>query len=304
MSRLALVVMLASIGCESKAKPVGGVATARLSLEGESCANTADCAGTLRCVDRVCSEAGRSDVGDYHLAAAQRLLAKGDNTRAIVELRAAEAEYKRLGKTPTDVDCQLGAALAGLRADPLKAEEAAAKLHRCVVALIDGSQSRDQALSALTLLSEVGFDPSHLAGAAVADRYLTLAPERPKLDKLVVTVSADKKSSRKTFVDFIAKIESADAKSVIGPCWQAYWEASKSESLTVSLPYAYSFYLDPDEQSRDRGTLKAKAQTPSDPALAAATACIDKALQPLADQVSRRGGEYRWSSNISIRVGP
>ena len=301
----ALGCLLFAFGCEAKAQNEGGIAPARLSVASESCGRTADCAGTLRCLDGVCLETSRSDVGDYHVAAAQLLLAAGDTDQAVTELRSAESEYKRLGQIPTDVDCALGSVLAELRADPLIAEEAAAKLHRCIQGLVDGSAARRAALRSLAKLAEAGFDPTHLAAADVADRYLTRAPQKPELDDVKVTVSADRKSSRKTFVEWLEKLGSDEVRRALAPCWQSHWEATKKDTLTVKLPYRYGFRLDPDDESGDRGVLKTtKYKPPSDAALAAATSCVESALAPVANEVSRRGGEYSWSSKLTITLKP
>ena len=296
-----LVVSLGGGGCEAPAQESHGPGSARLSVSGESCAAAAHCAPGLRCIDRTCQNSARSDLGDYHLAAGQLALSQNKPTEAVESLRAAEAEYKRIStEPPVDVTCQLGEALATLANDILKAEEAAAKLHRCVRQTSGGSAVRWRALRALATLAKVGFDPVHLASSETADRYLTAAAKRPNSDSLKLTVRSDQAHQRKTYMQWLETLASAEARAVIKPCWTEFWNQTKQADLVVKIPYHYYFRLDPDYESRDRGVLAAKLTSG-----ASTTAiCVANALKPLADAMAKKGGEYSWKATLTIEIKP
>ena len=296
-----VVVPLCGGGCEAPAQESHGPGSARLSVSGESCAAAAHCAPGLRCIDRICQNATRSDLGDYYLMAGQLALSQNKPQDAIKSLRAAEAEYKRIStEPPVDVTCQLGEALATMANDVLKAEEAAAKLHRCVRQTSGGSAVRWQALRALATLAKVGFDPVHLASNEAADRYLTAAAERPNSDSLKLTVRSDQAHKRKTYLQWLDILASAEARAVIKPCWSEFWNQTKQKELVVKIPYHYYFRLDPDYESRDRGVLTAKLPSNAPPTVT----CVANALKPLADAMAQKGGEYSWKSTLSIEIKP
>ena len=290
-----------SVGCESRAGSRGGT-SGRLSAVGESCAATADCGAEFRCVDQTCQTIARSNLGDFHLAAGQVAMGERSFDKAITALRAAEAEYKRAeADAPADVVCTLGLALARMSADPLKAEEAAAKLHRCVRRTVGGSAIQKNALHALALLTPAGFEPSHLASETPADRYLTAAAQKPAVDSVAITATVDKNNTRKTFTQWLEILAGPEARQAVAPCWLAHWEATKKDELLVKVPYRYSFRLDPDDEYRDRGVLTvSKNAAPKEKA----GKCVLAALKPLGDAMAKGGGEYSWTATFMLSIKP
>lgn len=296
-----------ALGCEATAQREGGVASGRLSAEHESCSATSDCEEPLRCLDSVCRRAARTDVGDYHLAAGERSLSRGEVEQAVKQLREAERQYKNEKlDVPPEVNCALGSALTRMRQDPVMGEEAAAKLHRCLGALPDGSSSqRRRALGDIAILGEVGFDPVHLGSAEVADRYLTRAPSKPPLERLEVTPKAAKPSSRDTFEKWMATLSGEEVKAAVAPCWSTWWKATKEKELVVELPWRYRFYMHPEEKAYVKGLLKVESYKPaSDPNLAAAQKCVEEALTPIAAATAKKGGEHRWKTDITLTISP
>lgn len=297
---------LAALGCEAKAQREGTAAADRLSAEYETCGATADCQEPLRCVDAMCRRGARTDVGDYHLAAGRLSLSRDNPDLAVKQLRDAERQYKNEKlEVPPEVYCALGGALSRLRSDPLKAEEAAAKLHRCLGGLPAGSELRRQALDELAVLGDVGFDPVHLGSREVADRYLTKAPRKPPLERLQVQATASPTSNRESFTKWMALLGGPQGKQAVAPCWSAWWKATKEKELVVTLPWRYHFYLDPEEESRDRGMLKVERYKPApDPNLAAAQKCVEEALSPIAAESAKSGKDHRWKSSITLTIAP
>jgi hypothetical protein len=298
-------IALATAGCEAKAQRED-LQSARRSSAHESCAATADCEEPLRCLAGVCRTGQRSDIGDYHLAAGTRALGQSNAEAAITQLRDAERQYKNEKlDVPPEVHCALGAALTRLRSDPLKAEEGAAKLHRCLSGLPDGSPLRRRALEDLAALGEVGFDPTHLGSDEVADRYLTAAPTKPPLEKLTIAASAERKSNKKSFEQWMTALAGEEVKSALAPCWSAWWKATKKKELVITLPWRYSFFMHPEVESLDRGKLEVYKHQPSSSAeLAAAESCAIDALDPIAAELASRGGEHSWRTNITLTIAP
>lgn len=295
---------IAAVGCEAKANQLS---PDRQSKAWESCAATRDCAGELRCIDQMCKRPVRTDVGDYLVASGRAALARGEIDYAVAQLTEAERQYlNEKQEVPADVHCALGAALVKLRRDPVKAEEAARRLHRCVRALPDGSAMRDRGLASLAVLGEVGFDPVHLGRDQVADRYLTRAPRKPPVAELDVVPTANPPSKRKSFEKWMAALGSdPEIKAALVPCYEAWWKATRKKSLSITLPFRYRFRLHPDDEALDRGLLKIEEiKAPADANLAAATRCAATALGPIADDAGKDYPDGRWDSKITLAIKP
>lgn len=295
---------LVLLGCEAKAQH--GISSDRLSAKWESCAATSDCVDPLRCIDEVCRDAKRTDVGDYLLASGKAALSRGEIDFAVAQLTGAERQYtnEKL-EVPADVYCALGAALVELRRDQTKAEEAARRLHRCLQGLPDGSKLRDYALSRLALLGEVGFDPVHLQGKEVSDRYLTKAPRKPPTAELTITATGSPASKRKSYGEWIAALSGPEVKAALVPCYEAWWKATRKKELSVVVPFKYRFHLDPDDEALDRGILKVDKIKPSaDANVAAATQCAATALAPIAEKTGKSFRDGGWTSAITLAIKP
>jgi hypothetical protein len=75
--------------------------------------------------------------------------------------------------------------------------------------------------------------------------------------------------------------------------------------MSVTLPFSYHFYLDPDDASGDKAVLELEdPEMPADPALAAATRCMHDAVAPIASQVGAGLHEdTRWKAKVQIQIG-
>ena len=142
----------------------------------------------LRCFEHACRRTARSAVGDYFAALGAQLRAKGDVEGAIDAYNRALGHYdtEKIA-LPPDVDCAYGAALAAGKTSKEHAELAARVLHRCMLAVPVGSHLREQALADAATLADAGLDPLALGRNALADVYLTRAPQKPTTDKLQVS---------------------------------------------------------------------------------------------------------------------
>jgi hypothetical protein len=304
MRHAVVIAALALLGCEAKAQH--GISPDRLSAKWESCAATSDCADPLRCIDGVCRAPKRTDVGDYLVASGKAALERGEVDYAVAQLTEAERQYtnEKLD-VPADVYCALGGALVELRRDQTKAEEAARRLHRCLAELPDGSELRSWALGKLAVLGEVGFDPVHLNGNEVSDRYLTKAPRKPPVDELSIAATGNPTSKRKSFASWIEALGSSEVKAALVPCYEAWWKATRKKALSVTVPFKYRFRMHPDEESLDRGLLTIDdIKPPADPNLAAATQCAATALAPIADKTGKGFRDGGWTSAITLAIKP
>jgi hypothetical protein len=308
---VAAVCSLALLGCDPNAKATpgdnpatGATGEVRASLEHESCSASRDCGGDLRCFDGVCRAAVASTKGDYFAALGEHLRTVGRADAAVEALRAAEAEYKAESlDPPASLMCSLGRALADKRQDPILAEEAASRLHRCMLGSPVGSASRALALRGLVLLDDVGLDPVHLASAEIVDRYLTKAPRKPPTTKLTLEVTGDGRTRTRSYTKWLEAAGDDAVKDALSPCWETYWKATRKTKLAVKLGFKHSYRLD-EYDDFDRTTLVID-ELPSggNAAQTAAAECFKNALAPIADEYSRKSGsEARWSASVAFEL--
>jgi hypothetical protein len=281
---LCLAALVLALGCDSRAKASdpGAVRADQKSKELETCSASADCVDGLRCFDHACRRTARSAVGDYFAALGMQLKKNGDVEGAIDAYNRALGHYdtEKLA-LPPDVDCAYGAALAAGKAKKEHAELGARVLHRCMLAIPVGSRLREQALADLASLSDAGLDPLTLGRTQLADVYLTRAPAKPALDKLVVTPTANPPVTGATYHLIPDKLAEPEMRNTLVACWDAYNAATHKDTLAVTIGIK-SAYI-PSEYEDESGVFTTKldppAQMPAGPE-ATADACIRTALEP------------------------
>lgn len=270
----AVAAAAALAGCDTRATAAnsgGPAGDPRPSTEYESCGTTAHCAADLRCFEQVCVRTARSTLGDY-LAA--RAAGAASPEAAIADYAEALATYEseKLA-VPPELDCAYGRALAGATGKPDKAELAARVLHRCLLAAPAGSPLRSQAIASLVGLDGAGLDPKQIAKPALADLYLTRAPERPSTDSLVVTAVAEPAVAGKTFPLLLERASAADLRAALVACWDKH---ASGGALSARLPVKVSYRA--SEFDDEPGVYKLVADAPA--GADAGTACVHAALAP------------------------
>lgn len=265
----------------------------------ETCAAQSDCAAGLRCRRDVCWPANTSRVGDYYEAVGIAALANGDSAAAITAFNHAVSQYHADKLSPpVSLLCNQGHALVAARDVPERAEQAARVLHSCVLGAPAGSAAYLRAMGDLAKLGANGLEPLALASTTPANAYLTRPGSAPSADDLRVTVTArgDEPGS-KTFSDWVAKVESAEVRDQLAPCWEASWKATHKPTMKADLSFRYRWqqgvYID---QDRARLTIE-------EPPAGGAAACVAKILAPLADAYSKKSGHASWQANVTITVG-
>jgi len=280
-----LAVALLAVGCDSRATasdPAAGRAEQK-SHEYESCSASVQCEDDLRCFDHTCRRVARSTVGDYYAAAGALARGKGDLEAAIADYAQALGHYdaEKIA-LPPDVDCAYGATLAAAKAKKEHAELGARVLHRCVLAVPVGSWLREQALGELATLADAGLDPVLLGANKLADLYLTKGPARPATDKLTVTVTPTPAPTGKSYAQIPDKLNEADVHTALVACWEAYSNASKKDTLTVTIGLKSSYLASEyeDESGSFITKLDPPAALPAGSPEAAADACVRQILEP------------------------
>jgi hypothetical protein len=284
--------------CDSRAK-AGDARGDTLSKEYESCASSADCDDKLRCFDHACRRTTRNTIGDYYAALGGVALAKGDTRASIAAYEQALGHYEQAA--PPDVDCAYGAALAAGRAKKDDAELGARVLHRCVMAVPVGSALRDRALADLALLADSGLDPLLLGANKLADVYLKLAPAAPPPPSdHAVTVTASPPVSAPGFQAFPDKLASAELHAAMNACWDAYFAATKKDTMVVSLPVRAAFVPSgyDDEPGSFAFRVDPAAGVPAGPD-ATADACVRVVAEPALKTVPIQSG---FSTKLVVTV--
>jgi hypothetical protein len=281
---LCFAALALAVGCDSRAKASdpNAMRADQKSKELETCSASFECADGLRCFDHACRRTARSTVGDYFAALGNQLKKNGDVEGAIDAYNRALGHYdtEKLA-LPPDIDCAYGAALAAGKAKKEHAELGARVLHRCMLAIPVGSRLREQALADLAYLSDAGLDPLALGRTQLADVYLTRAPAKPALDKLVVTVTANPPVTGATYHLIPDKLAEPEMRTVLVNCWDAYNAASHKDTLAVTIGIK-SAYI-PSEYEDESGVFTTKLDPPvTMPAgpEATADACVRTALEP------------------------
>lgn len=275
------------------------------STEFESCASTADCVDALRCLDAQCVTTARSRLGDFHAALGRRALGAGEPEAAASAYNDAITVYEKESLTPpTELLCEQGIALAQGREDAKLAEASARILHKCVLAVPPSSALATAAMNALASLGEVGLDGDLLARSETADLYLTGESSGPDLSKLRVQVSSDGKSTKSSFNSFVEELRTDANKAAFQSCWQASWKEHKAELLDVSLNVSYRFFLDPDDESRDRADIKVEEIAGLGGAAAKSSQCVHAIAVSVGGEVAKKSRQdTRWKSKVRIQIG-
>lgn len=310
MTRIAYVVAIAislpAAACDPNAKASSNddlvVSRDRLSRQYESCARTADCAEALRCFERTCVSTESSVVGEYNAVLGARAIAASNVPKAIEAYTAAVNRYESdRVPVPAGLLCAKGKALAAGAEDQERGEAAALALHQCLRQTPVGSTVRRDALTALAGLGRLGLDPELLAREEDMKAYLTKQPAGPSVSSIQVKVAGDSKSSASTYKEWLALIESENARALLLPCWEANYKATKEKSMNVALGVKHRFYMDEYEEANDRDKLTFEGQ---EPAAGSPEKCVRDALDPLAQEFTKgkRTGQ-RWDSTLTITLG-
>ena len=305
MSRtLALATLVLFCACDAKANSSEQRATnsGEQSREYESCASTRQCASGLRCADAVCRLEANSILGDYHAAAGALALAAGDTEEAITAYGEAVNQYKAANnlEAPVALFCAQGHALTVKRKTPEYANLAARVLHRCVLGMPAGSQTRSLALADLAQLAEVGLDPLLLAQEP-GDSYMTKKAKAPARDTVKVKATSTVTTKSRSHTAFLAKLESPELLQALLPCWDAFTATTGEGTMTVAFAFKHRFYEGVYESQDGYKLSMEDGPAPSGPANLAAHQCALTALTPVVKEF--RGGSGRWDGTISIAVG-
>jgi hypothetical protein len=206
---------------------------------------------------------------------------------------------------PIDLLCEQGGALALGREDKQLAEAAARLLHKCVLAAPSNSRLARGAYAALASLSEAGLDEEVIGRSETGDLYMSGESMKPDLSGLTLTVTPQgKKNKKRGFATLLSALGGAASKQAYGACWEGHWKKTKSDTLKVEIPFEYRFFLDEDDPSRDRATLKIGARTaPSDSNLASASQCVEDATRLVAAEVIKGlRDDTRWDTTVLIQI--
>jgi hypothetical protein len=294
------VLLLAA--CDSKATasdPSGGTSKPeQKSKEFETCGATAHCAEDLRCFDHVCRRTQRSTIGDYWAAVGAAAHSKGEHDAAIEAYDSAIRQYgadKIAGGAPPDIDCGLGAALAGGKAKPENAERAAQALHKCLLGVPTGSPLRDHALAELATLHDYGLQPVALGANKPGEQRYTKAvePKAPSTDKVSITITADQQP--KAFGKIQDKI--MESKAALIECWEAHNKATKKDTVTATVGMKSYFYQDPNYADEEGGGFILNVDMGGGGG--SEVACVRKAIESGLKQM--RFGEA-FNSKITITI--
>lgn len=294
-SLLALLTLVA--GCDSKATASDPQVPKvdQRSKEFESCASSAECMEPLRCFDLTCKKVARSTVGDYYAALGMSEAAAGRNETAIAAFSQAIGQYEAAKVSlPAEIDCAYGATLAAARTNKEHAELGARVLHRCVLAVPAGSKLRDQALTALALLSDSGLEPLTLAKPALADLYLTKGPKKPTTDKLSVAIAGLPEKSNAAVV---AKLNETDAHSALVTCWQNQFDATHKDTLVATVGVKTVFVASEYEDEQGVFVVKLDPPTAAGPE-AAGESCVRQVVEPVLKTTAREGYQAKLSVTI------
>jgi hypothetical protein len=307
MSRLSLpaiaAISLAFVACDPSAKAKDGegpsARSAQLSGEWESCSASTHCAGDLRCFENMCRATSVSALGDYYWALGNRLSAEGEIDGALEAFNSAVGQYKAGGakSPPAALLCDQGRAMARGAADGDLAEQAAQVLHRCMLAVPVSSPLRARALRGLAVLADTGLDPNALAGDTTAPKYMTgdAKKKTSSVDTVQLSVSSDQTHNKKSFTGWMAKLQTPDTLALLRPCWQQHNEATKAESLVVTLEFRSKYY-EGEFASQDRYVLSVGAAPAG-----VGSACVHGVVKTLLEEFSARGS---WKANMTLTLAP
>jgi hypothetical protein len=306
-SRIAIasLIVAAFAGCDSRAKasdPQSSRPEAK-SKEYESCGASLHCQDDLRCFDNVCRRGARSTVGDYYAALGTVSRTRGDLELAIDSFNKALGHYdSEKIALPPDIDCAYGATLAAAKAKKENAELAARVLHRCVLAVPVGSSMRTQALTDLASLTDAGLDPLALGRTALADVYLTNAPQKPESKPVSVTITANPPVDKKTFPMVTERLSQPDMKTALVACFDVYSAASKKDTMAVSIGIKWSYIASEYEDEPGRFTSKV------DPAIAmppgpeaSADQCVRAAVEPALKALNTVRDAFATKLTITVK---
>ena len=305
MRHVALLLLIVAAACDGKAtaSDPSGAAKHATSKEYETCASSADCADGTRCLEAVCRRTARSNVADYYGARGAMLLSQHDIAAAVDAFGKAESRYEADHLAiPPELDCAYGVALAQAQADHEKAELGARVLHRCLMGAPPGSELREQALTTMATLDGAGFDPAHLASDKPADRYLSNAPAGPSTDKLKVTATASPPTSSASFAAIADRVAQPDLRGALIACWQKYADATKTQSLTVSLPIKSAYADSGYDDEPGSFSVKLDPLTGANPydSQAEANVCVRAAIADAVAHVSGIKDGFQTSLKITI----
>ena len=307
MSGRGFLVILLCAACDPRATQVGQQnvkKTVQLSREYEACTSSADCQLGFRCLENSCQRQGRDMVGDYYLTAAESAMVRKDTEQAILLYRQAVRQYQSQKlEPPPALFCRLGQAMARHRSDPPIAEEAAKILHRrCLRAVPVASPWYYQAMADLNLLGEVGFDPVHLAGSQVADRYLTKEAAVPDLDSVHVKVSGKVRTRAANYSKLLGFLGSdPGVRTALLPCWQAHYAKHRESQVEVTVRVR-SRFVEAYDETDDGYRLSLINASAGQKGREEVYSCVKDALTPILRSVrDARGGS--WAGNIVVKLG-
>jgi hypothetical protein len=307
VSRIAIasLVVAAFAGCDSRAKATDPQAARpeAKSKEYESCGASMHCQDDLRCFDNVCRRGARSTVGDYYAALGSVSRARGDLDRAVDSFNKALGHYdSEKIALPPDVDCAYGATLAAAKAKKENAELAARVLHRCILAVPVGSALRTQALTDLANLTDAGLDPLALGRTALADVYLTGAPQKAETKPVGVTIVANPPVDKKTFPLVTDRLSQPDMKTALIACFDVYNAASKKDTMTVSIGIKWTYTASEyeDEPGRFASKLDPAIAMPPGPE-AAADQCVRAAVEPALKALTTVRDAFATKLTITVK---
>ncbi len=298
--RLLIVLIVALAGCDSRATASDpGKGGELKSHEYETCSASSQCLEDDRCFDHTCRRTKRSTLGDYYAALGGQARAHGDLEAAIAAFAQALVQYDadRVA-LPPEIDCAYGAVLGAAKAKKDHAELAARILHRCVLAVPVGSRLREQALGELANLADVGLDPVLLAKPGLTDVYLTKGAAKPAADKLAVTATGAGVPAQSAAA-ITAKVTEPEVHSGLVACWQTYTDATKKDTLAVTLGVKTAF-VRTTEFEDDPPSFVFKLDPPA--GLAGADAAADTCVRTLLEPALKAVVHEQFTTKLVVTV--
>ncbi|MBL4634683.1 MAG: hypothetical protein JKY56_12490 [Kofleriaceae bacterium] len=297
---LALVSCLPLAACEApvKSSSAQSIVLQKPSLEMESCDNSGQCAGELRCIDATCQSLKRSRLGDFYAEAGRVAMLGIDPMEPSIQFNAAVAQYDSEGlELPIDVLCGQGSALAMARADVKLGEAGARVLHRCLLKTPPNSSIARSALRSLVSLSEAGLDPTVLARDEIGDLYLSGDAMVTDPVEVQVAFQDDGKASKKRgFGSLMAALQGAGSLSAMKSCFPS----DAKGPVAVELAFSFRYFMDEDDEARDRFVLSLESESGSS---SAASTCVHAATQVVIDSLGKtirdRG---KWKSSVTVTL--
>jgi hypothetical protein len=147
-------------------------------------------------------------------------------------------------------------------------------------------------------LTDAGLDPLTLGRAQLADVYLTRAAAKPATDKLGVTLSTNPSvDTKKTYPLIPERLAQPDVKTPLIACWEAHSQATKKDTLAVTIGIKSSYA--PSEYEDEPGRYSFKIE-PAPANAGADDQCVRAAVEPALKSIT--GIRDAFSTKLTITI--